>query len=264
MAETPKPNIVTRRVVSRAEWIAERKRLLEKEKAFTRERDRLNAERRALSWVEVDKQYVFDAPSGKVSLADLFGKNDQLFVKHFMLPPGQARPCIGCSFEVDHVEGILEHLEHHGVTYVAVARAPIAEIEVLRRRMGWRFPFVSSFSSDFNYDFHVSFTPEQLASRRAFYNFEQTDPGLADQSGNSVFFKDEGGRIFHTYSSFSRGGEEFLGTYAFLDRTPKGRDENGPTYSLGDWVRLRPEYGSAVEPTGRSRDAGCDCAPHED
>jgi predicted dithiol-disulfide oxidoreductase (DUF899 family) len=240
--------------------------LLEKEKAHTKERDRLNAERRALPWVALTKESVFDAPSGKVTLADLFGKNSQLFVKHFMLPPGGARPCIGCSFEVDHVEGILEHLEHHGVTYVAVARAPIAEIEAVRQRMGWRFPFVSSSSSDFNYDFHVSFTSEELAAKRAFYNFEYGDPGRADQSGNSVFFKDEAGRIFHTYSSFSRGGEEFLGTYAFLDRTPKGRDENGPSYTLADWVRLRNEYGDAApsEPTGRSREAACDCAPEED
>jgi predicted dithiol-disulfide oxidoreductase (DUF899 family) len=262
MSDLSKPNIVTRRVVSRAEWLEERRRLLEKEKAFTRDRDRLNAERRALPWVAVEKEYVFDGPSGKVTLADLFGKADQLFIKHFMLPPGQARPCIGCSFEVDHVQGILEHLEHHGVAYVAVARAPIAEIEAVRRRMGWRFPFVSSFSSDFNYDYHVSFTPEELVEKRAFYNFRHSDPGLPDQSGNSVFFKDERGQIFHTYSSFSRGGEEFLGTYAFLDRMPKGRDENGPSYTLGDWVRLRDEYGKGgpIERTDGPREVGCDCA----
>ncbi len=254
------------RIVSRDEWLAARKELLVKEKELTRLRDRLSAERRALPWVRVEKQYVFDGPSGKITLADLFGGRSQLFVKHFMMGPGQTTQCVGCSFEVDHVEGLLEHFENHDVTYAVVARAPIEEIEAVRKRMGWRFPWVSSYGSDFNYDFNVSFRPQDAAAGRAYYNYANNDWGIEDLSGDSVFFKDDAGTIFHTYSTFSRGGEEFLGAYRYLDVMPKGRDENGPYHSLTDWVRPHDMYakGGMVEGNGRYHVAACSCAVHQE
>lgn len=235
--------------VSRDAWVKARVALLEKEKEFTRLKDELSAARRELPWVEVTEPYVFDGPQGPVTLAELFGGRSQLFVKHFMLAPGQENPCIGCSFEVDHLAGILVHLENHDVAYVAIARAPIAEIEALRQRMGWQFPFVSSHRNRFNFDFQVSFTPEQMAAGKATYNYREEKPERTDYSGDSVFYKEADGRIFHTYSTFGRGGEQFLGIYGFLDVMPKGRGENGPYRSLGDWVKLRDAYGKA----------GCGC-----
>jgi predicted dithiol-disulfide oxidoreductase (DUF899 family) len=215
-------------VVSRDEWLAARTQHLEKEKELTRLRDQLSAERRTLPWVKLEKQYVFDTPDGKRTLADLFEGRSQLIIKHFMLAPGQKDPCVGCSFEVDHVEGALVHLEHHDVTYVAVARAPLAEIEAVKQRMGWRFKFVSSHGSDFNYDFNVSFTPEQIARGEAYYNYRLGPVPLEDLSGRSVFYKDANGDIFHTYSSFGRGGDIMLGTYNLLDITPKGATRSAP------------------------------------
>jgi predicted dithiol-disulfide oxidoreductase (DUF899 family) len=253
-------------VVSREEWLKARLALLEKEKELTRLRDRLAAERRSLPWVRVTKPYVFDAPEGRVTLADLFAGRNQLFVKHFMLAPGQATLCVGCALEVDHLEGLLVHLENHDVSYVAVARAPIAEIEAVRQRMGWRFRWVSSFGGDFNYDFNVSFTPQELAAGRAWYNYRYADPGIGELSGNSVFFRDAGGQIFHTYSSFGRGGEEFLGIYRFLDALPKGREEHGPSYALPDWARPHDMYGrgGSVEPDGKFHPPTCGCSEPQD
>src|SRR3984957_10403099 len=164
-------------IVSRSEWLEGRKAFLAKEKEFPKFPDQLNAEQRALPWVRIEKEYVFDGPSGKITLAQLFGGRSQLFIKHFMMGPGQTRQCVGCSFEVDHVQGLLPHFENHDLTYAAVARAPIDEIEALRKRMGWNFTWVSSYHSDFNYDFNVSFTPEQIAAGTAFYNFQQGNPG---------------------------------------------------------------------------------------
>jgi predicted dithiol-disulfide oxidoreductase (DUF899 family) len=255
-------------IVSRDEWREARVGLLAKEKELTKLRDQLAAERRSLPWLSVEKEYVFDSPGGKMTLADLFDGRSQLFIKHFMMGPGAATQCVGCSFEVDHVEGILAHLENHDVTYAVVARAPIEEIEVVRRRMGWKFTWVSSFHSDFNYDFNVSFTPEQIASGRAIYNFQQAPEwagAMADLSGDSVFFKDNAGRIYLTYATFGRGGEEFLGTYRFLDVMPNGRNENGPYHSLGDWVRPRNAYGQGgfVEPNGRYHQPQCSCSVHK-
>ena len=158
-------------IVSREEWLIARKDLLEREKEFTRLRDQLAAERRALPWVKIDKEYIFDAPEGEVTLAELFDERSQLFIKHFMMAPGQKTQCVGCSLEVDHIDGILPHLENHDVSYVAVARAPIEEIEAVRKRMGWKFRWVSSYRSDFNYDFNVSWTREQIDSGRALYNY---------------------------------------------------------------------------------------------
>lgn len=252
-------------VVSREEWLKARLALLEKEKDLTRLRDRLAAERRALPWVRVTKSYFFDAPGGRVTLAELFAGRSQLFVKHFMLGPGGRPLCVGCALEVDHLEGILVHLENHDVSYVAVARAPLAEIEAVRQRMGWRFPWVSSAGSDFNYDFNVSFTPEELSAGCAWYNYRRTDPGIEDLSGDSVFFKDASGQIFHTYSTFGRGGEEFLGIYRFLDVTPRGRDEQGPNHALTDWARPHDMYGrgGSVEPNGKFHPADCGCGAHQ-
>jgi predicted dithiol-disulfide oxidoreductase (DUF899 family) len=252
-------------IVSRDEGLKARVALLAKEKAFTRLRDQLSAEQRALPWVRVEKDYVFDGPSGKVSLAQLFDGRSQLFIKHFMMGPGQTEQCVGCSLEVDHVEGILEHLENHDVSYVAVARAPIEEIAAVRKRMGWRFTWVSSYESDFNYDFNVSFTPERIAAGSAYYNFQQNNPGMQDLSGDSIFFKDEAGQIFHSYSTFGRGGEEFLGIYRFLDLMPKGRDEKGPYRSLADWARPKNMYGKGgiIEGNGRYHAPGCACAVHK-
>jgi predicted dithiol-disulfide oxidoreductase (DUF899 family) len=241
-SDHPGERSVDHEIVSREEWLRARTELLAKEKALTRLRDQLAAERRALPWVRIDKPYVFDAPQGKLALGDLFRGRSQLFLKHFMLPPGQANPCVGCSFEADHIEGALVHLERHDVAYVAVSRAPLPEIQVVKKRMGWRFEWVSSFGTDFNYDFDVSFTPQQIESGQAFYNYRMGPVPLEDLSGNSVFYKNPAGEIFHTYSAFGRGAEEILGTYMCLDLTPKGRNENGPSFSLTDWVRLHDRY----------------------
>ncbi len=253
------------RIVSREEWLEARKALMAKEKELTRFRDQLAAERRALPWVKVEKEYVFDAPQGRVTLADLFDGRSQLFVKHFMMAPGQAGQCVGCSLEVDHIEGVFVHLQNHDLSYAAVARAPIEEIEAVRKRMGWRFTWVSAYRSDFNYDFNVSFTPEEVAAGRAFYNYEHVNPGLEDRSGDSVFVKDDAGQIFHTYSTYGRGGEEFLGVYRYLDVTPRGRGEDGPYNTLADWVRPKTMYGlgGMVEGSGRYHQPSCACAAHE-
>jgi predicted dithiol-disulfide oxidoreductase (DUF899 family) len=249
------------RIVTRDEWLAARKLLLAKEKEHTRVSDELNRQRRELPWVRVEKEYVFDAPIGKIALAELFDDRSQLFIKHFMMGPGATHQCVGCSLAADHVEGLLEHLQNHDVTYAAVARAPIEEIEIVRNRMGWRFPWVSSYRSDFNYDFNVSFRPEAILAGRAYYNFTEINHGLEDLSGHSVFYKDETGQIFHTYSIYARGGEQFLGIYGYLDVTPKGRNEIGPYHSLTDWARPRNMYGKGgmVEVNGRYHAPSCNC-----
>ncbi len=239
-------------IVSQEQWTAARKALLAKEKELTHARDELSRQRRALPWVKVEKSYVFDTPEGKASLADLFGDRSQLIINHFMLAPGWKEGCVGCSFGADHVEGALAHLAQRDVAYVVVSRAPLAEIGAYKKRMGWHFRWVSSHGSDFNYDFHVSFKPEELARGKVVYNYELTDASIDELPGASVFIKDANGNIFHTYSSYGRGGEELLGTYMLLDMTPKGREENGPHHNLMDWVKRHDEYGSA-----RSGDACC-------
>jgi predicted dithiol-disulfide oxidoreductase (DUF899 family) len=241
------------RIAGRDEWLAQRTALLAREKELTRLRDQLAAERRQLPWVPVDKEYRFDAPEGSVTLADLFAGRSQLVVKHFMMGPGWQEGCVGCSFECDHVEGALVHLENHDVSYVAVARAPLAEIQAFRQRMGWRFRWVSSFGSDFNYDFGVSFTPEAMADGSTSYNYRTGPVPIDELSGLSVFARDEKGRVHHTYSTYGRGAEEVLGTYVYLDLTPKGRNETGPRHDLTDWVRHHDRYGSGghVAATGR-------------
>src|SRR3984893_11757375 len=243
-------------IASRKEWLEARTALLAKEKQMTRLRDVISAERLALPWVRIEKDYVFDGPDGKLTLADLFQGRSQLYIKHFMMGPGAQHQCVGCSLEVDHVEGILAHLENHDVSYTVGARAPIKEIEVVRKRMGWKFLWVSSFDGDFNYDLHVSFKPEEVAEGHAQYNFgtaPEWAAGMQDLSGRSVFYKNEAGQIFHTYSAYSRGGEEVLGIYGILDSMPKGRNETGPYHSLTDWARPKNMYGKGGEVEGNGR-----------
>jgi predicted dithiol-disulfide oxidoreductase (DUF899 family) len=240
-------------VVSTEEWLKARRDLVQKEKAFTRMRDQLSAERRALPWVRVEKNYVFDTPHGKKTLSDLFAGRTQLFIKHFMMGPGWGDGCVGCSFGADHLDAARVHLENHDVSVVVVSRAPIAEIEAFRQRMGWQFRWVSSYDNDFNYDFHVSFTKQEVEKDEALYNFEKRKlQGGEEASGLSVFYKDEKGDIFHTYSAFARGDEEIVTTYMALDMTPKGRNE-GVGGNLGSWVRHHDKYAEAgfVDPTGR-------------
>lgn len=241
------------RVVSRDQWNTERQGLLAEEKAFTRQRDALGEKRRALPWVRVEKRYEFDSPAGRVTLAELFRDKSQLFVQHVMQGPNQPLQCVGCALGVDHLEGILPHLENHDVAVVAIARATMPELTALRDRMGWRIPFFSAFGSEFNYDYGVSFRPEDMAAGRAYCNYGYGNPGIEDISGNSVFHKDESGDIFHTYSSYSRGGEDYLGIYRILEVTPKGRNEHGPHFSLTDWARPNNMYGKGgeVAPNGR-------------
>jgi predicted dithiol-disulfide oxidoreductase (DUF899 family) len=232
-------------VVSQEEWFAARKALLLKEKEATHQRDKLNAERLALQWVQIEREYIFDTPKGKKTLADLFEGRSQLIVYHFMLGPGWSAGCPGCSFLADHLDGALPHLDHHDVTLTAVSRAPLAEIEAYKGRMGWKFPWVSAFGSDFNYDYHVSLGKDDLSSGKASYNFAET-PARADAAdtelpGMSAFYKDEAGEVFHTYSSYARGPEEWIGALMILDRAPKGRNEK----TTMDFVRRHDEYEKA-------------------
>ena len=228
-------------VVSRAEWLAARKKLLLKEKSYAREGDALAAERRQLPWVRVEQDYVFESPDGQESLADLFQGRSQLIVQHFMFGPGWKEGCPSCSFMADHIAGALPHLPHRDVTFVAVSRAPLAQIEAFRARMGWTFKWVSSFGTQFNYDYGVSFTPEQLAQEKVPYNY-----GLAKFSGEegpglSAFYQDEAGEVFHTYSTYARGCESMMGTYRLLDLVAKGRDEAGLPYTMA-WLRHHDRY----------------------
>ncbi|HCL66239.1 MAG TPA: DUF899 domain-containing protein [Rhizobium sp.] len=227
-------------VVSRAEWLEARRVLLQKEKEMTRMRDRVNAERLALPWVKVDKDYVFDTPTGRKSLADLFDGRSQLVIYHFMFGPDWEAGCPGCSFLADHLDGAMVHLNNHDVTFVCVSRAPLDKIEAYKRRMGWHFPWVSSFGSDFNFDYHVSFTREELAAGPVDYNYRQTPAENAHDElpGLSSFYRDAEGRVFHTYSNYARGGEEMLGTMMILDCAPLGRNEG----STMDFVKRHDEY----------------------
>jgi predicted dithiol-disulfide oxidoreductase (DUF899 family) len=233
-------SMVNHPVVSSDRWIAERKALLAREKELTRLRDGIARERRALPWVRLEKNYVFDTPEGQRTLAELFEGRRQLLVQHFMFAPGWDQGCPSCSFMADHIDGMNVHLAHRDVTLLVVSRAPLAELERFRRRMGWQFKWVSSNGTDFNYDFGVSFTPEQVAKRTLGYNYG-TSPHVNDElPGVSVFYKDEAGDIFHTYSTYGRGVEVMMGTYNMLDLTPKGRDE-GEGRGM-DWVRHHDRY----------------------
>jgi predicted dithiol-disulfide oxidoreductase (DUF899 family) len=228
-------------IVSLQEWLPLRTELLKKEKELTRLRDRLNAERRALPWVRVEKNYVFDAPGAKVSLTDLFAQRSQLVIYHFMFGPDWKEGCPSCSFLMDHVDGAVVHLNARDVTMVMVSLAPLARIEAFKKRMGWRFKWVSSYGSDFNSDFRVSFTKEQIADGGKLYNFDSIPPYGEECHGLSVFYKNAGGDVFHTYSTYGRGCEPLVGTYSILDLVAKGRDEDGLPFTMA-WVRHHDRY----------------------
>jgi predicted dithiol-disulfide oxidoreductase (DUF899 family) len=226
-------------VVSREEWLTARKALLVKERAMTHALDALRAERRQLPWVKIEKPYVFEGPEGKCSLGDLFRGRSQLAVYHFMLTPGSDHICPGCSFISDHVDAARRHFEHADLTFTAVSRVPLQRIEAVKSRMGWTFPWASSDGSDFNFDFGVSFTQEDIAAGRAIYNYGTVIRSSQDMFGTSIFVKDETGAIFHSYSTYHRGNELLMGAFNWLDLVPKGRDESG---GIMNWVRLHDEY----------------------
>ena len=228
------------KVVSREAWVRARKAFLVKEKKFTRERERLAEARRRLPWVRVEKDYVFNGPNGRQSLSGLFGKKSQLIVYHFMFGPGWKQGCPHCSFWADHYDGMGPHLAARDTAFAVISRAPFSEIRPFQRRMGWKFKWLSSAGSDFNYDFHASFRPEEIKSGAVYYNYEKTPMGaMTDREGISVFFKDKKGKIFHTYSTFARGIDAVNATYQFLDLVPKGRDERGRGQF---WVRYHDRY----------------------
>ncbi len=268
MAEVKHP-----KVVSQAEWVAARKEFLAKEKEFTRLRDELSRQRRELPWEKVEKRYEFEGANGKVTLADIFGNRSQLVVYHFMLGPGWKEGCPSCSYLADHFDGMAIHLANRDVTLAVVSHAPLAEIAVFRQRMGWRFPWYSSFDSDFNYDYQVSLRPEERGNAEVLYNYEMTKLPIDELPGLSVFLKDADGKIFHTYSTYARGLDILVGTYNFLDLVPKGRDEAGLKHTMA-WVRHHDKYddGYFVDPNqpyvqpevvgGKSADSKC-CSGNE-
>ncbi len=232
-------------VVSHQDWITARRALLQQEKEFSHAREALARQRRELPWERADQEYVFDGPNGRESLAALFGDNSQLVVYHFMFAPEDDEGCPHCSFWADHYDGVRVHLQHHDVSFVVISRAPPAKLEAFRQRMGWRFKWVSSGRTSFNYDYQVSFTPEQLKRGSVVYNYKEfeVDPAMemTDREGISVFCKDANGAVFHTYSCFARGIDMVNATYQFLDLTPKGRNENPDRPQ--DWVRHHDRYG---------------------
>jgi predicted dithiol-disulfide oxidoreductase (DUF899 family) len=240
-AAVEKSRINQHRVVSPAVWLTTRRRYLVREKEFTRLRDELSRERRELPWETVEKPYVFEARNGKQTLADLFDGRSQLFVYHFMLGPGWKEGCPGCSYVSDHFDGATIHLANRDVTFVAVSRAPLAEIDAFKKRMGWKFKWVSSFGSDFNFDYHVSFTKDDQAKGKVYYNYDERVFPSEEGPGASTFVKDDAGQIFHTYSTYGRGLDMLLGTYNMLDMMPKGRDEAGLPSSMA-WLRHHDKY----------------------
>ena len=235
-------------VTGSEQWIEARKKLLRKEKEFTRLRDELSRERRELPWEAVDKQYVFEGPDGKQTLAELFDGRSQLIVYHFMFGPDWQAGCPHCSRWADNFNGIIMHLNQRDVTMVAVSRAPYRKLAAYRKRMSWTFKWVSSAGSDFNFDYHVSFTKDEGDRKKALYNYEVQDPGAGDREGISVFYSDPGGRVFHTYSTYARGIDMLCLDYHYLDLVPKGRDEGdrGPY-----WVRRHDEYAASAQEKAR-------------
>jgi len=236
-------------VVSQTEWVKARKELLRKEKEFSRLRDDLSRQRREMPWEKVEKNYVFDGPQGKQTLVDLFGKRSQLIVYHFMFGPGWKEGCPSCSFLADTFDGAVVHLAHRDVSFTAISRATFPEIEAFKKRMGWRFPWVSSNGNEFNRDYHVSFSKDDQVDGKVYYNYDMMEFPSEEAPGTSVFYKNPAGEIFHTYSSFARGLDPMVGTYQWLDLTPKGRDEDGLAFSMA-WVRHHDKYvdGQIVDP----------------
>ena len=244
--------IENRKVVSPKEWLAARKKLLVKEKKFSKLRDELALQRRTLPWVKVEKEYVFDGPTGKATLADLFCGKSQLLIYHFMLGPGWKEGCAHCSFWADHFDSVNIHIVQRDTAFAVVSRAPLKEIGPFKKRMGWKFKWLSSFKTDFNFDLHVSFTPEQVKSGLLPYNYGIEKMKIDEREGASAFYRDKNGDIYHTYSTYERGIDLMNTTYNFLDLTAKGRDEN-PEASQ-DWVRYHDKY------KGASKDCGCESA----
>ncbi|HVR85445.1 MAG TPA: DUF899 domain-containing protein [Planctomycetota bacterium] len=234
---------VDHRIVSRKQWLKDRLAFLKKEKKFSKLGDQLAKQRRALPWVRVEKDYVFDGPGGPVPFAQLFGPQHQLIVYHFMFAPDWSAGCPHCSFWADHYDSLRHHLGRRDTAFTAISRAPIAQIESFKKRMGWMFSWVSSGQTSFNYDFNASFTDEQNRTGTSFFNFRKGNAGASDREGASVFYKDQDGAIYHTYSTFARGIDALNGTYHFLELTPKGRDEGGQE-GPQDWVRHHDRYGS--------------------
>jgi len=245
------------KVASHEEWLAARSEFLTKEKEFTRLRDELSRQRRELPWEKVEKQCEFDSTSGKVTLSDLFYGRSQLIVYHFMFGPGWQEGCPSCSYLADHYDGASIHLANRDTTLVVVSRAPLAEIEAFKKRMGWKFQWVSSYGSDFNFDYHVSFTPEEKENGTVEYNYGKTAFFSEEGPGVSVFAKDLTGNVFHTYSSYARGLDILVGTYNFLDLVPKGRDEDSLAFAMS-WVRHHDRYtdGYFVDPTKKYEQPG--------
>jgi len=233
-------------VVSGAHWLSARKALLAREKELTRLHDELARERRALPWQRVEKDYAFDTPQGRCTLAELFGERSQLLVQHFMFGVGWEQGCPSCSFMADHADGMAQHLAQRDIALVAISHAPLAAIEVFRRRMGWQFPWVSAHDSDFNYDFDVSFAPAEKGESAVYYNYTVQSFPAEEAPGISVFYKDQAGDIFHTYSTYGRGVEVMIGAYRMMDLTPKGRAERNAGHKM-DWVRHHDRYGTAPQ-----------------
>ncbi|HSB56197.1 MAG TPA: thioredoxin family protein [Nitrosopumilaceae archaeon] len=227
------------KIVSNQEWIKERKKLMSKEKEFTRLRDELSARRRDLPWEKVNKEYVFDGPDGKQTLAELFDGRSQLVIYHFMFGPNWKTGCPHCSFWADNFNGIIVHLNQRDVTMIAVSRAPYNKLAAYEKRMCWNFKWVSSSDTDFNFDYQMSFTEEEIEKKKAFYNFTIQDPDNSEREGVSVFYKDKKGNVFHTYSAYARGIDMMNTAYHYLDLVPKGRDEGGNGQF---WVRRHDEY----------------------
>jgi predicted dithiol-disulfide oxidoreductase (DUF899 family) len=228
-------------VVSHVEWLAARGEFLKKEKELTRLRDQLSRQRRALPWEKVEKRYEFDSARGKVALGDLFDGRSQLVVYHFMFGPDWQEACPSCSFNMDHTDGTLVHLAQRDVSFAAISRAPYPKIAAFKKRMGWRFNWVSSNANDFNRDYHVAFTKDELASGSVYYNYEMGKFPSEEAPGISVFYKDENGDIFHTYSAYARGTETTISAYNYLDFVPKGRDEDALPFTMS-WLRHHDRY----------------------
>lgn len=250
--------MTTHTTATREAWIEARRDLLAAEKDLTRRSDQVARLRRQLPWVRVDKEYTFEGPDGRERLADLFDGRRQLLVQHFMLKPGAEEGCKGCSYMADHADGMTVHLAHRDVTFVAISRAPYAEVERFRRRMGWQFKWVSSSGTAFNYDFGVSFTPEEVAKGRIDYNYGKWPLTGEEWPGVSTFYKDDAGDVFHTYSTYGRGVEVMMGTYRMLDLMPKGRDERDVGHKM-EWVRHHDRYEPA-SPTKAAPATGSCCS----
>lgn len=253
--------MTTHMTVTHEEWLKTRLDLLEAEKDLTRRSDEVARMRQRLPWVRIDKAYVFNGPDGHQTLAELFDGRSQLLVQHFMLAPGWEQGCPSCSYMADHTDGMSVHLAHRDVTFVAISRAPYIELERFRRRMGWKFKWVSSYGTDFNYDFGVSFTPEEVAKGRINYNYGKWSLTGEEWPGVSAFYIDGAGVVFHTYSTYGRGVEVMMGTYRMLDLMPKGRSERDDTIYKMEWVRHHDRYQPGPVANAVSTGTSC-CTTH--